>query len=245
MNDFTPFLTTPLAHRGLHDGVYPENSLGAFKQAIEHGYGIELDVHPLKDGGVVVFHDLTLTRVCGHDLNVELLSTPQLKEYRLGDSNETIPTLEEVLSLVDGKVPLLIELKIEGKFNPELPDRVIKILENYNHPEMIAIQSFNPYAIKHLRKTYPHRFKYGQLTSHLLEGQSNFVHFMFRSLLVTMISKPDFLAVDVKFLPNKPIKRKRKKGMPVITWTINTEEYKKVAFANTDNIIFEKIDPSH
>jgi Glycerophosphoryl diester phosphodiesterase len=98
-------MKTPIAHRGLHDDVVEENSMSAFRLAIEHGYGIETDVHLMKDGTVAVFHDPTLKRVCGVNIKPEKLTAETLKNYPMTVGGEIIPTLPELLKLVDGKVP--------------------------------------------------------------------------------------------------------------------------------------------
>lgn len=240
MKSFNHFMTIPLAHRGLHNQQLDENSLGAFKAAIEHGYGIELDVHPLKDGGLVVVHDTNLKRVTGVDVNVETLSEEDLKKYPLLLSKEKIPTLKEVFDLVAGKFPILVELKVEGKFNPELPSRVLKLLENYPKTDNIAIQSFNPYAMKYLKeKDAP--YPLGQLVSNKLDGQSKFVCWLFRTLNVLKISRAEFIAFDIKYLPSRPVKRYRRKGYPILTWTIDDEEKLLRARKYADNIIFETV----
>lgn len=106
-----PFVSTKYAHRGLHDKELPENSLAAFGAAVDRGFGIELDVRLTKDGVLVVFHDDTLTRMCGVDKRVSELTLDEIKELKLAGSEYGVPTLEEFLDCVGGKVPLLIELK--------------------------------------------------------------------------------------------------------------------------------------
>ena len=108
------FLSSSLiAHRGLHSAGKPENSLAAFGAAVRRGYAIELDVHLLSDGSVVVFHDDNLKRMCGADVEVKALTVRKMCKYRLGDTNERIPLLKDVLALVNGAVPLIIELKYD------------------------------------------------------------------------------------------------------------------------------------
>lgn len=240
MKSFKHFMTIPLAHRGLHNDHLDENSLGAFKAAIDHGYGFELDVHPLKDGGLVVVHDTNLKRVTGFDINVEEITEAELGKYPLLLSGEKIPTLKEVLDLMDGKLPILIELKVEGKFNPELPTRVLKLLEGYPKTDNIAIQSFNPYAMKFLNEQgapYP----LGQLVSNKLDGQTKFVCWLFRTLNVLKISRAEFIAFDVKYLPSRPVKRHKKRGYPILAWTVDDQEKLRKARQYADNIIFETI----
>ncbi len=243
MKSFTSFLKTPLAHRGLHDDQKAENSMAAFEAAVEHGYGIELDVHIIKDGTIVVVHDNALKRVTGFEVNVEDLTREQLAQYPLSVGQQVIPTLQGLLTMVQGRVPVLIELKVTGDFNPEiplLPEGVLKVLEGYPNPENIAIQSFNPYVMRWLHD-HQAPFMLGQLSSRKLEGQSKFVEWMFGSLNVLKISKADFIAFDILYLPSRPVARKKKKGYPILTWTVDTKEKLATARQYADNVIFEKI----
>ena len=121
-----------IAHRGLHDDKRPENSLSAFRAAAEAGYIIENDIHLTADGEVVVFHDDTLTRMCGVEGRIEEMTLAQLKALRLRDSDEEIPTLQECLDVVDGRVPLLIEFKCQNaRTCTPLCEAADKILKEY------------------------------------------------------------------------------------------------------------------
>ena len=120
-----------IAHRGLHNKVYPENSLGAFYNAMQEGYAIELDVQLIADGTVVVFHDTSLSRMTGQDGYTKNLTKNELPSYKLANSEFSIPTLEEVLELISGQVPLLIEIKNEGRVG-ELEKSTYELLKNYN-----------------------------------------------------------------------------------------------------------------
>ena len=99
------------AHRGLHNAERPENSMAAFRAALEKGYGIELDIHLLKDGNLAVIHDSLLNRTTGEAGRVEDLTTEALKHYHLEGTQETIPEFMDVLTLYNGKAPLIVELK--------------------------------------------------------------------------------------------------------------------------------------
>ena len=105
------FTKIKMAHRGLHNDKYPENSLGAFENAIKHGFAIELDVRLLKDNTPVVIHDPNIKRMCGINKDIQDITIYELEEYKLKNSKYSIPTLEEVLNLVDSKTPIMIELK--------------------------------------------------------------------------------------------------------------------------------------
>ena len=137
---------TPIAHRGYWGKNAPENSLSAFSKAIEKGYAIELDVQLLADNTVVVFHDESLARMTGNDGYLKYLNKEDLKALTLKGSKEKIPTLKEVLALVDGKVPLLIEIKNKHKVG-NLEQAVLEELKSYNGE--FAVQSFNPYSLSY------------------------------------------------------------------------------------------------
>lgn len=235
-----PIIKIPLAHRGLHTEKWDENSLPAFENAVANDFGIELDVHLMKDGNIAVIHDANLKRVTGFDVEISSLTKDQLHRYPLLNSKTSIPLLEEVLVLVDGRVPLLVELKVNNEFNLDFALRVLEILKQYPYKHNVAVQSFNPYCVKFLR-TNQKMFPVGQLASDELPGQTKFVKFMFKHLFVLLISKPDFLNEDIAYLKKRKIMHLRKKGLPVIAWTIDTLEKKAIAATYADNIIFEKI----
>ncbi|MFA5686622.1 MAG: glycerophosphodiester phosphodiesterase family protein [Bacilli bacterium] len=243
MEKLKNFLTIALTHRGLHNDLIDENSLSAFKASVEHGYGIELDVHLLKDGTLIVFHDNDLKRLTGDERRVDELTKEDLKTIKLLKTKEPIPTLFEVLKIVDGKVPVLIELKADSSFDPKLPEAVIKALEDYPKTNNIAIESFNPFAVKWLRKNYPNKYPYGQLISHHLKNISKFSSWLFKTMHINLISKPDFIAFDINCLPNKKVKRLFRKNVPLISWTVNSKEKLELAKEYTHNWIFEDIIP--
>lgn len=158
------FLSSALiAHRGYHNiqkGI-PENSMLAFKEAIENNLIIELDVHILKDGNVAVFHDDNLMRMTGINKNIKDMNYNELKKIRLQETNQTIPLLVDVLKLIDGQVPLIIETKYDAKYGV-LEKEVIKILQQYNG--MFAVKSFNPFSVMYFKRKFPEAIR-GQLAS--------------------------------------------------------------------------------
>ena len=144
-NLYGTWVTTKLiAHRGFHDNNSnaPENSLAAFKLAIENGYAMEMDVQMSSDGVLVVFHDDTLTRVCGVEGKIAQTPIEELKKLHLYNSNEQIPTMEEFLNLVDGREPILIEVKDHANIG-ELEQKLTDMLHNYKGE--FIIESFNPF----------------------------------------------------------------------------------------------------
>ena len=240
MKNVLELFTRPIAHRGLHQGSVVENSLAAFKAAIDLGVGFELDVHMLKDGTIVVHHDYNLKRLCGVDARLADLTLEELKRHKFIEATETVPTFQEVLDLTAGKVPILVELKISNGFDPAFPDALLQTLESYPFKDTIALQSFNPYAVRYL-KNQASSYPVGQLSSGKLEGQKPHIQFLFATMLVNRISKPDFVSYDVNYLPRWSVTRLRKRGMPIIAWTIDDENKRKNAVANADQFIFEGI----
>ncbi|MGI6501899.1 MAG: glycerophosphodiester phosphodiesterase family protein [Anaerostipes sp.] len=218
------------AHRGFHyvDGV-PENSMTAFQRAKELGYGIELDVQLTKDKVLVVHHDYSLKRMCGVDIRIQDLTYKQLQEYSLGNTKERIPTFHEALELIDGKVPLLVELKMEH-CNRILCEKAATELDQYHG--LYCVECFYPYALYWFKKYRPEVIR-GILSADFnrdKEEGNKFAYFMATHLVANFIIKPDFIA----------FKYKHKKGnlslwicdkvfhTPVYGWTFRKEsEYKK------------------
>ncbi len=183
------------AHRGLHNNKSeaPENSLPAFKLAVKQGYGIELDVQLTKDNVPVILHDYHLRRACKEDVIVADLTFQELQKYHLFRSKERIPTFEEALAVIDGKVPLIIELKIPGNPN-RLCKIVSEILKNYNG--IYCIESFNPFGLRWYRLHYPNVVR-GQLASDFIKEKkegSKFQYFVLKNMLLNFYTKPDFIA---------------------------------------------------
>ncbi|MBR1624184.1 MAG: glycerophosphodiester phosphodiesterase [Clostridia bacterium] len=221
----------PIAHRGLHNDSYTENSMSAFKNAIKHGYNIETDVHLLKSGEVVVFHDNTLKRVCGINVKISDLTLDDIKgnDYLL-PCGEHIPLFSEMLKLVDGKVGILLELKFAGFGTHKLEEEVYKLIKGKE--SWIAVQAFSPFMIQWFQKNAP-EFKRGLLSMAAL-GIDVPLHF--RKM------KPDFISYEVSGV--KCVKKfARKRNVHLLVWTIRSDEkYQKALDNNVDNIIFEKID---
>lgn len=235
----TWLVETPIAHRGLHDKNIPENSLGAFSKAIEKGYAIELDVQLLADGTVVVFHDESLARMTGNDGYIKYLNKSDLKALSLKGSKESIPTLEDVLKLINGQVPLLIEIKNKYKVG-KLEQAVIDVLKNYKGD--FAVESFNPYSLGYFKQHAPNILR-GQLAGFFKGEKLSWVkkYVLKHMTLNKKVSEPNFIAYEASALPNRFVKKY--KNLPLIAWTVKSkEEYLKVV-KYCDNIIFEKFIP--
>lgn len=227
-----------IAHRGFHNEENPENTLGAFKRAIEHNYAIELDVQLLKDNTVVVIHDNKLSRLCGEDKYLSNCTIDELKEYKVLNSEYSIPTLKEVLDLVDGKVPLLIEIKNNLKVG-ELESKTYELLKNYTGE--FAIQSFNPYSLEWFKNNAPNILR-GQLSS-FFKGEylSFFKKLFLKKLKLNKVSDPHFISYKAEDLPNVYCKRA---NLPILAWTVRSQEQYMKVVKYCDNIIFENFEPS-
>lgn len=226
------FLTQSLiAHRGLHNDYIKENTLLAFEKAISKKLIIEFDVQLTKDNYVIVFHDKTLSRMMDKKIKIKNITYDKLKKI----STYHIPLLTEVLELVNGKVPLLIELKPYKKSNI-LEETVVKILDNYSGK--FAIQSFNPSTIYWFKKHRKHYIR-GQLMT--INYSYNFItNIIYKHMLFNIISKPDFISYNIKGLPSKIIAKLRKKDL-IIGWTIKDKEQLIKYQSYCDNFIVENI----
>ncbi|MDR3304524.1 MAG: glycerophosphodiester phosphodiesterase [Clostridiales Family XIII bacterium] len=230
-------LANPIAHRGLHDREMPENSIPAFEAAIEKGISIELDVQLTRDRELVVFHDDNLQRMTGLNKNIWKLSFAELERLCLKHTNLRIPTFREVLDLIGGRVPLLVEIKKHrGKPEPQ----VVEMLHGY--PGEYAIQAFNPVVLQHVRKLDP------SIYCGLLSSKFEHEKIMrikkagIRNARLFFMAKPDFLSFEINSFPNRRIAGFRKElGLPVLGWTIKTGEDIDKALKFCDNIIFENL----
>ncbi len=232
------------AHRGLHDikkGV-PENSLLAFRLAKDAGYGIELDVRLSKDGRLVVEHDNTLSRTCGKELRIEDANWSALSDLRLEGTEEKLPLLEEVFTLIDGKVPLLIELKAAGTNWNELSKAVNEALKGYCGP--YCIESFDPRALLWFRRNAPKTVR-GQLAGNVRKEStvSPIINFGLKNLLVNALSRPDFVAYNHKDHRNLSFRLCRAfYHPPVFFWTVRSVEGENLSARYKAAPIFEKIE---
>ncbi|MBQ6824897.1 MAG: glycerophosphodiester phosphodiesterase [Clostridia bacterium] len=231
------------AHRGLHNiqkGI-PENSLPAFRLAVEQGYGIELDLHLSKDGRLVVEHDDTLRRTCGVDLRIEDTDWAELQTLRLEGTEERLPLLEEILALVDGKIPLLLEVKVVDGNQAALCAALAAAMEGYQGPW--CVESFEPRAILWFRRHAP-RIPRGQLAGNVRKEGSNVspvINFVLKNLLVNVLSRPDFVAYN--YLSHRNLSFGLCRLLyrpPLFFWTIRSEEGHRIAEQYHAAPIFEE-----
>ena len=239
-----PHMVEFYAHRGLHDNdaLVPENSMPAFRRAVEAGYGIELDVQLTKDGIPVVFHDFTLERMCGVSGKIADSTYEELQRLSLLQTKEKIPTLKEVLALVAGQVPLIVELKIEW-MDLSLCPVVQKILTGYKG--IYCIESFNPLALLWYRR-YHKEVMRGQLSTNFrLDGNyKNIFYFFLTHLLTNFATSPDFIAYNCQFKkePGRRICRKLYKNMSV-AWTVKSQKQLESLEKDFDLFIFDSFIP--
>ena len=233
------FKSVKYAHRGLHDSVRAENSLSAFRAAVEAGYGIELDVRLSSDGVLVVFHDDTLDRVTAEKGRVDLKTAEELRKINLSDTSDTIPTFEEVLSLVDGRVPLLVELKEDaGKYG--VTEKAVEMLRSYKGEYII--ESFNPVALGRVKKIAPEVIR-GFLSQNFLsqEKYRSATYFLLQNLLLNVVCRPDFIAYRHNDAKSAPLRIARAFfKLATIAWTVRSQSEEDAAIANGfDGVIFE------
>jgi glycerophosphoryl diester phosphodiesterase len=229
------FLTAqPYAHRGLHGGGVIENSRAAFERAIAAGSGIELDVQMSGDGEIFVFHDETLDRLTNQNGNVGEMRGSALAQIRLKDSDESIPRLDEILSLIAGRVPVLIEVKSKNRREAPKCLAIRRALEGY--AGRFAVMSFNPEIGRWFHEHAP-RITRGLVVTE--EGKRGILGVCERQIAL-MRAKPDFLAYDVRDLRKSSFAaRQRKRGLPVLTWTVRTPDQEHVASTFADEMIYE------
>lgn len=239
------FKNKKYAHRGLHgtvggyDKPAAENSLSAFERAKEHGFGIELDVRATKDGEIVVFHDGTLERMTGVEGKVSDFTLEELKALKLLDTDDTIPTLKEVLELIDGKIPLLVELKEEG-LDHTISEKTAEILKGYDGEYIV--EAFSPFAFGAFKKNLP-TIQRGFLNcKHTVKkSHRTFLYRLIQRFTFNFLCRPAFIAMHVrtpKLFPMPIISLIFK--TPMIAWTVKSKEEEIEAYKNGfSGIIFE------
>lgn len=233
------------AHRGLHDEERPENSMAAFRAALEHGYGIELDLHLLADGNLGVMHDESLRRTAGADITMEELTTAQLKDYRLCGTEQTIPEFRQVLDLFAGNAPMIIELKAVGSNAAALCEAACKMLDGYNGP--YCIESFDPRCISWLRKNRPDIIR-GQLAENFMKDKKSPLplplRFILSHCMENFLTLPDFIAYKFSDRENLSVAICRKFwGIQGAAWTMCGQENYDTAISEGWIPIFENFNP--
>ena len=231
-----------IAHRGLHDnkGPAPENSMAAFKLAVEKGYGIEFDVHLTRDEQLVIFHDHTTDRIQGMPGKVEDMSLKELRSRYLFASKEKAPTLWQVLQYVQGRVPLIVELKAERHQDvSKLCEAVAFELDAYEG--LTCVESFHPGVVYWFRKNRPQMLR-GQLSEHFKEEGP--VGIPMSACLFNFLTRPDFIAYNMKFADYFAFRFMRNVCQATcVAWTVHSPAELREAEKNYDVFIFEGFEP--
>lgn len=242
MKDLSWLKTMHIAHRGLYtkDQKIPENSIQSFQLAMDSGYGIELDVNLTKDGKVVAFHDASLERICKDPRKLSNVDFDEIKSLQLFNSDQKIPLFSEVLKLVDGKVPLLIELKPKGDIIG-LCKALMNDLVGYRG--VYAVFSFHPKAVYWFKRNHPKVIR-GQIAEYFRHDD---IHPVAKHLLKHMFfnrfTHPDFVSYGIADMPNHILDRLLKKGMTIISYAAKTQEDLDRIRTSYHNAVFEHFIP--
>ncbi len=234
------FMEVCYAHRGLHGNGIPENSMPAFAAAIREGYGIETDVQLTADGIPVLFHDDTLDRICGVPGRVRDFTLAELQRYPLSGTAEHIPTLEEFLALLTGRVPLLLEIKAAHNCTLTCA-RTWACMRTYGGAW--CMESFHPLALSYFRRHAPHIVR-GQLSAAFTrEKEMSPMRFLQQNFLFNCAARPDFISYYFKHADFFSFRLQRKLyKIPTAAWTVKSQEDAEAA-AGFDTLIFENIRP--
>ncbi|MDE6365156.1 MAG: glycerophosphodiester phosphodiesterase, partial [Lachnospiraceae bacterium] len=253
--DYKPFFGHMYAHRGLHNmspaiqklknienasEKLPENSYAAIKRAADLGYGIEFDVHLTKDDIPVVFHDDTLNRICGVKGNLKDYTFEELQQFCLLGTQERIPAFADILKMVDGRVPLIIEYKVEKN-----ADKLCRICDEIlsDYKGLYCIESFHPLAVRWYKTHRPNIVR-GQLSEDFTRQKLNIPYFLLSHLIGNCYASPDFIAYNCKHRNelSRTICRKLYKSLSV-AWTVRSQEELDTISQSFDLFIFEGFDP--
>lgn len=230
------------AHRGLHSlPDAPENSMEAFRRAVDKGYGIELDLHLMADGQLAVIHDSSLQRTAGADVRIEDLTEADLAQYPLEGTDQTVPVFCDVLDMVDGRVPLIVELKPVNNNVEALCREAAEVLGDYDG--LYCVESFDPRVGDWFRRNRPGICR-GQLSENFMKRDdgrlSKFLRFFMTHLLINSMSKPDFVAYRFEDRKLWSLRLHRSKR---VWWTVTGEEDLKIAEKKGAVVIFEDFEP--
>ena len=227
-------MTTPVAHRGLVDENTFENTYPAYEKAIEKGYPIEMDVQMTKDGVAVCLHDNNVKRLTGVDAHINDLTFEESNKLCICGSNEHMPLFKDFLKFVDGRVPLMIEIKMQKRDRYNIAKVVVDALKDYKGE--FVVQSFDPRIMGRVRKYNPDIIR-GQLGGAEKGDKISFPQYIIvRYLIANFISKPDYVNYKIEAMPKK-IK------LPHVFWTVKNEEQKKEAENYGCNYVFENVRP--
>lgn len=248
--DVTPLLGRDYAHRGLWntndpgEGNAPENSLAAFRAAVEKDYGVELDVHLTKDGHLVVHHDDSLKRLTGTDIHIAESTLAEVRECHL-PNGEPVPTYDEVLETIAGRIPMIVEVKVEKRNHAALSKAVYERMKRYEGPW--CMESFDPRAVQWFRQNAPEIIR-GQLAFDKAGKGKNVKtwgrNLYIASMLQDFLSRPDFIAFDAKSVKwhSLPIHLLRRMKPWFVAWTVRSQADMDALRGQYDLQIFEKFE---
>ncbi len=232
-----------IAHRGLHsiDLSVPENSIASYTKALEKGYSIELDINVLKDGTVLAFHDHHFKRMCNDDRELRDVTYEECKNLKLLKTEEKIPKFDQVLKIINGKVPLLIELKPHGDVI-FLCESFMKTIQDYQGAW--AIFSFHPKVVSWFKKYHPEIIR-GQISEYFKDDKKmNFIaKYLMKSLFFNRFTKPDFVSYGIYDMPNKYLDKLMKKGLTVISYAARSQKEYDFVKSHYHNTVFEFFEP--
>ena len=249
--DITPLLGRHYAHRGLWttnepgEANRPENSLAGFRAAAEAGYGIELDVHLTRDGHLVVHHDDSLKRLTGTDIRIAESTLAEIRACHL-PNGEPVPTYDEVLDVVAGRIPMIVEVKVENRNQAALCKAVYERMQRYDGPW--CLESFDPWAVAWFRRNAPEVIR-GQLASdNAFRGKTLKLwlrNLGMASMLQNWWARPDFIAFDAKSVRwcTLSIHLLRLMKPWFVAWTVRSQEELDKNRRDYDLQIFEKFIP--
>lgn len=247
INEMRPFCEVPIAHRGYFDntGLVPENSLAAFQAAIDHGYAIELDVQITKDGTPIVLHDRDLSRTSGIDKNVVEMTSEEVVACHLFETEETVPTLAEALDLIDGQVPLLVEIKGElGDDAAAISAAAAEVLDDYDG--LYAVQSFNPIALQWFKDNRPEVVRGLLCLDYISDGLSDnaFFRVVLTGMFTNFLARPNFISYEMASdgqLTFEAIQNFT--DLPCLAWTIhNQDDLDQARDGGFDGVIFDSFE---
>lgn len=227
------------SHRGLHDNIIPENSMPAFEKSIELGINIELDVQLTKDNKLIVFHDSNLKRLTNVDKNIKNCTLDEINKLTLLNTNYKIPTLLEVLSLINGKVSIYIEIKSRNN-TKIICQELLNLLNSYTGKVYIA--SFNPFDLMWFKRSAPN-YERIQLSLKNFKKENYFFRYLLKNTIFNMFTKPKFVSYKYNEISEKLQKKYHKSNIGILVWTITAEEEFNKALEKYDGAIFEGFIP--
>jgi glycerophosphoryl diester phosphodiesterase len=222
------------AHRGLHGPGRIENGPSAFRAAVEAGLGVECDIQRSADDWPMVFHDWDFARLVGRPEKTGALTRDEWRELAYLESEDRPMDLPELLAMIAGRVPLLIEIKSRRGYDVELScQRVVDALGGYDGHH--AVMSFDPRVSRWLKRHSPHTVR-GLV---MREDEYGYTQKAWQRRMALWVAQPEFLAYHVAALPNPMTSALRDAGIPVLTWTVNSPATRVVAAAHADAPIAE------